>query len=81
LATNIAKNMWSIKLTWNSWYFWRTSCPNNCNQHLYNGSINRYHFNNNIAIITGAITGKIISLTGKHNVPYTDSAEFNIETN
>jgi len=34
-----------------------------------------------IAVITGAITGKIISLTGKHSVPYNDSSEFNIETN
>ncbi len=31
-----------------------------------------------IAIITGAITGKIISLTGKRNVPYIDSEEFEI---
>ena len=32
-----------------------------------------------IAIITGFVTGKILSLTGRRSIPYTDSEEFGVE--
>jgi len=33
-----------------------------------------------IAIIGGFVTGKILSFTGRRNVPYTDSEEFGVES-